>query len=576
MAQLDTHSVFIVSGGAKGITSFCVIKLASLFHCRFILVGRSPHNPEPEWAQGVLDDSALKRQALNYLDHTGETATPRRLQALVKDVQSSREIQSTLNSIHKAGGKARYIAVDVTDKDALEDAVKKAEAIIGKVTGCIHGAGVLADKHIQHKTASDIDRVIGVKLHGLKNLLEIIPPERLLYLVLFSSVAGFYGNIGQSDYAAANEILNKVAHQVHFRYPKCRVVALDWGPWDGGMVNPSLRALLIERKVPIIPIEVGTDILVNAMTTKDPAPQYVVGGEMSRVPPTITPSLKFYKLHKQLMLQKNPFLLDHVIGGHAVLPTVCAVAWAANACEQLYPGYTFYSVHDYRVLKGIVFDETLAPDYLLELHEVEKSEEKGIVMGAIISSRTATGQPRFHYKMSINIRREIPDPPVLSTFNNMEMQPMQGIALYESGALFHGSSFRGIAKVLNHSPDRMTLICEPPKVSLHEQGQFQVQTFNPFATDVQLQSLLVWAHHYLGYGGLPLSIEHGVQFRPVSEKGHSYVFLEVKAATKHRLVADVFVSDASGVLFSKVTGAEITLSDRLNILFTQNQLRVRV
>ena len=252
------------------------------------------------------------------------------------------------------------------------------------------------------------------------------------------------------------------------------------------------------------------------------------------------------------------------------------MAWVANACEQLYPGWTFYSVHDYRVFKGIVFDDTLAPDYLLELSDIEKSEGKGIVMEGTISSQTAAGRPRFHYKMRINLRREIPGAPVLSTLNDAETQTMQGIDLYENGTLFHGPSFRGILKVLNHSSGKMTMICAPPEVSLHDQGQFQVQTFNPFSTDVQLQSLLVWAHYYLGYGGLPLSIKQGIQYRPVSENENTYVSLEVKQATKHRMVADVIVSDAAGVLFSKVTGAEITLSERLKMLFTQNQLPVTV
>ncbi len=55
-----------------------------------------------------------------------------------------------------------------------------------------------------------------------------------------------------------------------------------------------------------------------------------------------------HRLHRTLRLADNPFLVDHVIGGRAVLPTVCAVAWMVNACEQLYPGATFQRVDDYR------------------------------------------------------------------------------------------------------------------------------------------------------------------------------------------------------------------------------------
>ena len=246
-------------------------------------------------------------------------------------------------------------------------------------------------------------------------MLDVAPAEGLDYLVLFSSVAGFYGNVGQSDYAAANEILNKVAHQVHFRHPHCRVIALDWGPWDGGMVTPALKAMLAEKNIAIIPVETGTDILVDALTTESPAPQWIVGQEMAPAQAALSESLQHYRIHRTLSLQNNPFLRDHVIGGNAVLPTVCAVAWVANLCEQLYPGYTFYAVDDYRALKGIVFDDTLADGYVLTLQEIQKSDQDGIILDAMISSEAHKRQTAFslqnadddpeRYTASPNIRR---------------------------------------------------------------------------------------------------------------------------------------------------------------------------
>ncbi len=572
MEQPDANTVFLVSGGAKGITSLCVKKLASRFHSKFILIGRSSNTPEPEWAISANDDIALKKCALQHLKRIGEPVTPKRVQQLVKEVTSSREIRTTLEDIKDVGGTALYIPVDVTDKAALRSAVEQAEPQFGSITGCIHGAGVLADKLIQQKTAHDIDRVIGVKLKGLINMLEIVPSERLAYLVLFSSVAGFYGNVGQSDYAAANEILNKVAYQVHYRHPQCRVIALDWGPWDGGMVTPALKAILAERNVAIIPVETGTEILVDALTTDSPAPQLVVGGEMTPPTAVLDEVLRNYRLRRNLRLQDNPFLRDHVIGGSAVLPTVCAVAWVANACEQLYPGYSFFCVDDYRALKGIVFDDTLAEIYVLELNEIQKSVHDGIILDALIRSDTPTGKPRFHYKMRVTVRREIPQAPLYRSFDPVERNPLDGATLYQDNTLFHGPSFRGIKRVLNLSPEKLTMTCVSPAVTLADQGQFQIQTFNPFMMDVQLQSLLVWTKQTYGYGGLPLRIDGGVQYRPVPEGEKTYTTLEIRTASKRRLVADVTVHDAEGLIYSKVTRAEITLSERLNTLFRQNHL----
>jgi 3-oxoacyl-(acyl-carrier-protein) synthase/acyl carrier protein len=43
--------VFLVSGGAKGITAQCVIKLAQQYQCKFILLGRSSTEKEAVWAE---------------------------------------------------------------------------------------------------------------------------------------------------------------------------------------------------------------------------------------------------------------------------------------------------------------------------------------------------------------------------------------------------------------------------------------------------------------------------------------------------------------------------------------------
>ena len=122
------------------------------------------------------------------------------------------------------------------------------------------------------------------------------------------------------------------------------------------------------------------------------------------------------------------------------------------------------------------------------------------------------------------------------------------------------------------SVSSISMTCDLPSISLAEQGQFQIQSFNPFVTDIQLQSLLIWAKSNYGFGGLPLRIAKGVQYRRVPTGQKTYASMEVRTASSRRLVADVIVHDSEGVVYSQVTGAEITLSDRLNTLFRQNQL----
>ena len=86
------------------------------------------------------------------------------------------------------------------------------------------------------------------------------------WLVLFSWIAGRLGNRGQSDYAMANEVLNKVAAlEQRRRGPGCVVRALGWGPWDGGMVDEGLRRHFADQHVPLIAVPSGVGQLRDEM-----------------------------------------------------------------------------------------------------------------------------------------------------------------------------------------------------------------------------------------------------------------------------------------------------------------------
>jgi len=596
-------SLFLASGGAKGITAQCVTKLAQCYQSTFILMGRSPYSaePEPNWSAGVPDEKALKQQAMDTLTTAGEHPTPKRIQRMVKDILSQREIAATLRAIEGAGGHAIYVNADVTDAAAAHAGVEQARQQLGaegdgtlpQITGIIHGAGVIADRPIAQKTEADFELVYSVKVDGLKNLLHCVPPGDLEHLILFSSVAGFYGNVGQTDYALANEILNKVAYQFKREHPACRVLAIDWGPWDGGMVTPALKRLLAQRDIDVIPVDTGREIFASAVATDDGDTQLVVGNALARPAQVLDNRVQTHRMqtepiriHRQLSLDANPFLQDHVIGGQAVLPTVCAVAWVVNAAEQCYPGYTFFRVENYKALKGIVFDGTLADDYVLEIKEMDAdcASPKGsgqpeqfteVTLIALICSQSDDGKSRYHYSMDVTLRRTPPASPQYTGFDLAVTHPITREELYGGTILFHGPSFQGVKQILNLGPGSLTMQCTLPELSPETQGQFPVQTFNPYLTDTSLQSLLVWAHHTYGYGGLPLSIQKGEQYRSAKVGDKLYASLHVQSSSKRRLLANVILHDADGQVYSHVTGAEITLSPRLNPLFAQNQLPTR-
>jgi NAD(P)-dependent dehydrogenase (short-subunit alcohol dehydrogenase family) len=573
--SLTRSGVWLVSGGAKGVTAQCVIRLARQYQAKFILLGRSAlTGAEPEWAHGVTDDAELKRRIMAALTAAGEKATPSRIQKEFNNLQSHRTIEATLSAIREAGGQAIYCNADVTDQAGLARQVESITRQTGPITAILHGAGNLADKRIEKKSEADFETVYSAKVDGLANLLACVPPDQLDTLILFSSAAGFYGNPGQSDYALANEILNKSAHLIQRTNPDCHVVTLNWGPWDGGMVTPALRALFAERQIDIIPIDSGAQMLVDELERRNsPAVQVLIGSPMNVHANGYDPlaPLKTRQVQRTLSLAANPFLQDHMIGGQAVLPTVCALEWMGNTAEQLYPGYTFFRAENYRVLKGIVFDETLAPTYTVEVKEADKSVKGLIVLDVMISSKTPQGKPRFHYSVRLHLIDQTPAAPQYPNADYRMTDGEPGAPLYTNGTLFHGPSFQGVRRILNYSPQRLTLECEMPDVSEAMQGQFAIQSFNPFLADVQFQSMVIWTRRFYNAGSLPLRAQAGTYYGSPGPGALFYVSLEVRSHSESGLVADIIAHDAEGKIFTQVEGAEVTISAQLNRLFTPSR-----
>lgn len=567
---ITTQSTFLVSGGAKGVTAQCVIALAQRHACQFILLGRSAMGePEPTWAAGQTTEAELKQAAIRSLKSEGKKLTPAELNRAVWAVLSRREIEQTLHDVQAAGGQARYLSVDVTDGEALRTAMA---SLNQPINGLIHGAGVLADKPIERKSEQDFERVYNAKVSGLHHLLDGVSLEQLDYLVLFSSVAGFYGNVGQADYAIANEILNKAAHEIKRNHPTCHVVSINWGPWDGGMVTPALKQAFAERNITVIPVEVGAQLFVDELSqANQDVAQVVIGSALTATAsPNRSVELRTCRTRRVIRVAENPFLQDHVIGGNPVLPAACASAWMVNLAEQRCPGYGFFKFSDFRVLKGVVFDGSQPDEFMVDMREVGHTAGEVSDWEAKIWSRTEQGKPRYHYSGQVQLVSQLPEPQTYANVRLEAQNPLDGAAFYRDKRLFHGPSFQGVERVLNLNSDRLTICCRLPQVAYETQGQFPVQTVNPYILDVQLQGLLIWGQHFLQQGCLPARAALHEQFRPIPFDTTFYVSSQIRSQTKTALIADIFAHDEAGLLYSRTIGLEVTMSGRLNAMFGES------
>jgi acyl transferase domain-containing protein len=583
---IDHHSVFLVSGGAKGVTAHCVIEIAKQYQSKFILLGRSSFaDNEPSWAQGMSDEVVLKKAAMQALIASGEKPTPMKISGFVGPVLANREIQQTLNAIKAAGGQAHYLAVDVTNSASVSAAVIPLTKELGAVTGIIHGAGVLADQLIEQKTLAEFNAVYRTKIQGLASLLAATTADNINHLVLFSSAAGFYGNPGQSDYAIANDILNKTAYRFKALNPSAQVLSFNWGPWDGGMVTSALKRMFNERGVYIIGLDAGAKLLVSELAAdNNRCAQILVGNDLAKdkskdqagahpVKKAVVNRLNV-SVSKTLDAADNGFLADHTIGDDQVLPTVCAIAWMKDAAQAAFEGFTYQGLANYKLFKGVIFDSQRgvsgATDYLIEM----TAEQVGnnLIVDTKISSVNDQAQQVFHYGAQLTLVSE-PEPiPKASLKINRAVTGESAAQLYTNGTLFHGPSLQGITGIVECNDQGLLLSCQVPEVANIKQGQFPIGASNIFANDIAYQAMLVWVKKQLGLGSLPSSTQKWTVYREVAAGERFYLRLKVvkssgKGKQRGSLNADIeFISENDEVL-SELRSAKVTASANLNELF---------
>ncbi|MEV6618814.1 type I polyketide synthase [Streptomyces sp. NPDC051051] len=155
-------------------------------------------------------------------------------------------------------------ACDVADRDALAALLSE-----HPVDAVVHTAGVLDDRLLDAMDADALETVLRPKLAAARNLDDLTRDRDLTAFVLYSSVSGTLGTIGQANYAAANAFLDALAEQR--RAAGLPATSLAWGPWaDGGMATRDADTEARMRRSGINPLDPDRAVEALGRTTQRP------------------------------------------------------------------------------------------------------------------------------------------------------------------------------------------------------------------------------------------------------------------------------------------------------------------
>ncbi|TVQ87485.1 MAG: SDR family NAD(P)-dependent oxidoreductase [Deltaproteobacteria bacterium] len=565
-APLRAGDLVVVSGGARGVTSAVVREMAKRWSPTLLLLGRSAvEEQDPAWARGV-DDQELKPALIGKMREEQAPFDPRRVERELAQVRRSREVRSTLNDLKELGCEVTYAAVDVTDSEAVRAAVAKVSHGAGPVRGVVHGAGIIADKLIADKSLADFDRVYQTKVEGLRSLLATTSPQDLKLLAVFSSVAGRYGNRGQADYAMANEAITHLCHAWrHAGVPG--VKAFHWGPWDGGMVTPTLAAAFEARGLALVGQVQGAEAFCEELERGGPAVEVVIGGPDSPSGllgqrPSRAISDASEGEETIFLRAEQTFLADHRIDGKPVLPFVMALELMADAARRRHPELRFVGMREVAVLKGVVLeDDEIA--LTLSWRPTSPALDGGLSLAfELRGAPNKLGLPTVHYRGTVDLAYRAASGDRFPGSNGL------GAVAYPYAVgeayqrfLFHGPGFQGIEDILgmsDHGIVGQLSASKPKRLGVDA----TTWTTDPVTLDSALQLVGLWVREHQGASALPSYVGRYTQTAPF--RGPISAHIEFKPGKSRQGHYDATFVDGAGRVVARIEGGQYTSMQGLN------------
>jgi acyl transferase domain-containing protein/NAD(P)H-dependent flavin oxidoreductase YrpB (nitropropane dioxygenase family) len=276
---LNSDSVVVLIGGARGITASFARELAAASRCRIELVGRTqlssePLSPEVEAApDAVALRSALAKQGMRK---------PAEIQRATREILARREINATVTELRELGSQVRYHSADAQDCEAMSQVFKVVHSDHGRIDGVVYAAGIIEDKLIADKDPESFSRVFNTKVGGAQVMLDALADRQCepTFVVLYGSISAAFGSRGQADYAAANDALENIG-AAWASATGSRCITVHWGPWapdstHPGMVTPELGREYAKRGIGMIDPQQGALSLLKELAWGDPALNSVV------------------------------------------------------------------------------------------------------------------------------------------------------------------------------------------------------------------------------------------------------------------------------------------------------------
>ena len=573
---LDRDTVFVVTGAAGGIVSAIVADLAAasggVFH--LLDLAPEPDDANPDLVRFATDREGLKRELIERIRARGERPTPVVVERELAGLERQSAARSAIAAVRAAAGAATYHRVDLTDPDGVDAVIDGIRSTHGRIDVLIHAAGLEISHLLPDKPTREFDLVFDVKSDGWFNLMRSIGDMPLRATVAFTSVAGRFGNAGQTDYSAANDLLCKLSSNLRAIRPATRGIAIDWTAWTGiGMATRgSIPRMMELAGIDVLAPEAGVPVVRRELTAGAGRGEVVIAGRLGTLleethetggldasalaggRPMIGTVLRM-GVHGGLAVEtaldpsQQGFLRDHTMEGTPLLPGVMGVEAFAELALLPLPGWWVAAVEDVRFEAPFKFYRG-EPRVLTLRATYERSGADLVASCRLIGTRElrtlSEPQVTTHFTGRVRLSRVAPDlgaapvPP-------RRHPAIPAEAIYQ--VLFHGPAYRVLAE--EHVAGREAAGLMATGLPGDHTPASSPFVLAPRLIELCLQTAGIWELATTGRFALPLRIERLVVAQPPAPPTGAVIAL---ATARDDGAFDVHAVDGAGNVLVRLDG----------------------
>ena len=198
---------------------------------------------------------------------------------------SEQGAQSISNTLSEAGFRGTGLVLNVTDAESIASVMSTIEAQYGSVDILVNNAGIVRDNLFLRLKDEDWNLVLDTNLNGIfrvtKMVIKGMVKKRVGRIINITSVSGFIGNPGQTNYAAAKAALvgftRSLASEVGTRGVTVNAVAPGFIETDMTKSLSDEHAKLLLGQIPLQRMGQPEDIANGVLFLASDAAAYITG-----------------------------------------------------------------------------------------------------------------------------------------------------------------------------------------------------------------------------------------------------------------------------------------------------------